>query len=118
MITKLIDKISELIKLKLDQFKLEAQGHIASVAARIVVFLAFLVLVSFALLFLGLTLAFALNEWWDSAYLGFLAVAGLLIIFIVLLGVVAKSQSLAKAIERSIIETSQEPAEDEALPGV
>ena len=114
MLTKLIDKLSELIKVKLDQFKLEAQGQIASAVARIVVFLAFLVLVSFALLFFGMALAYALNDWWASDYLGFIAVGGLLTLFIVLLSVVAKNQALAKAIEKSIIERNEE-IEDEAL---
>ena len=113
MITKLIDTITELIKVKLEQFKLEAQGQIASVVARIIVFIGFLVLVSFALLFLGLTLAFALNVWLDSQVYGFLIVAGVLILGIILLGIMAKSQSLAKAIEKSIIEINQD--EDETL---
>ncbi len=114
MVTKLIDKISELIRIKLDQFKLEAQGQVASAVARIIVFLGFLVLTSFALLFFGLTLAYALNEWWDSSYLGFLAVAGLLVIAIVILGAINKTQSLAKAIEKGIIDRNEEE-EDETL---
>lgn len=113
LITQIIDKVSDLIKIKFDQIKIDAQSQFSSFLARVIIFFALSILFTFIVLFLGLGLAFYLNNLWQSTFLGFGVVSGILLLGFILLVVLAKSQSFAKAIERAIIETEVE--KDETL---
>ncbi len=104
LITNLIDKITELVKLKLDQVKIEVKGQVAVLITRLVVIFAVGLLFTFFLFFVGLAAAYAMNHAFDSHYLGFLVVGAVALIFCIILILVAKSDAFNKAIKSKLLE--------------
>lgn len=104
LITNLIDKITELVKLKLDQVKIEVKGQVAVLLSRLIIIFAIGLLFTFALFFLGLAAAFGINHWLDSHYLGFLIIGGIAMVVCILLYVVGKSEGFNKAIKSRLLE--------------
>lgn len=107
LITNLIDKITELVKLKLDQVKVEVKGQLAVLVARLVVISIIALLLSFTLLFFGLGLAFFLNTVWSSAYWGFVAVGGLALLAVIFLIYKSGSESFTDIIKSKLLDNEE-----------
>ena len=108
LISNLIDKLSELLKVKFDQFKLEAQSQLAAVLAKLIVFFGLAILLLFFALFIGFGFAFYLNDLWESSYLGFLTVSVIPLVMFIILLVVSKSQAFTLALEQAILEKEED----------
>ncbi len=115
-INNLIDKVADLIKVKLEKAKLDIQGKLADILSRLVSFLIIYLFASITILFLAMSLAFFLNSILDSSFLGFLIVALIFLVVTVLVYLVARSGIFAKAFEEAILKEQENViAEDEAL---
>lgn len=104
LVTKLIDKITELVKLKLEQLQIEVKGQIGLLLSRLIIIFAIGLLFTFFLFFIGLTLAFIINHSTGSYYLGFLVVAVIALVLCIALFLVARSESFTKAIKSRLLE--------------
>lgn len=104
LITNLIDKVSELIKLKLDQAKIEVQGQVALVLSRLIFIFAIGLLLTFTLFFFGIALAYVINHATGSYYLGFLIVGAIALICSILLILLARSEAFKKALKNRLLE--------------
>ena len=104
LISNIIDKITELVKLKLDQVKIEVKGQVAVLLSRLIIIFAIGLLFTFALFFLGMATALFINNWWDSHYLGFLVVGAIALGLCVLLYMAGRSEGFNKAIKSRLLE--------------
>ena len=104
LVTNLIDKITELVKLKFEQLQLEVKSQVAIVLSRLIVIFAIALLLTFAFFFFGLGLAFYLNVWLESAYLGFVIVGGIALLFSIGLILLARSDAFTRAIKNNLME--------------
>lgn len=107
-IPDIIDKVSALIRIKIEHFKLEAQGQIASIVSRIIAFFVVLVLVFSSMLFFGFALAFFLNSWLKSEFLGFLIVGGIFSLLLVLVAISIKSEKLSRFLEEVLLKQTED----------
>lgn len=104
LITNLIDKITELVKLKLDQVKIEVKGQVAVVISKLVIILTIAILFSFMLLFFGLGFAFFLNTFFPGDYWGFFAVGAMALLAAIFLIYKARSESFADMIKSRLLD--------------
>jgi type VI protein secretion system component VasK len=105
-INKLVDKLTDYIKLKGEQLKLEVMSQVARVLAYVIMFIAIGLVASFLGLFGALTLAVVLNYWLESVFLGYVIVSGLLLIVLIILILLLKSQKMQKWLENMIVKMS------------
>ncbi len=106
-ITGIIDKISELLKIKFEQLKLEAQGQMAYAISRVIGFVVVFALASLSILFLAIGLAFFLNSLVGNTYGGFFIMGGALALVTILIFLFAKSGRLASALEEAILKETE-----------
>ena len=104
----LIGRITEYVKLKIQQIKLELVGHIARLMSQLLVVLFLVVLALFMILFLSFAASAFLNELLESNYLGYLIVAGLYFIAFLIIGMLAKSGRIQGWIEEAILRASDQ----------
>jgi uncharacterized BrkB/YihY/UPF0761 family membrane protein len=102
-INNLMDKLTEYIKLKGEQLKLEVLSHVARILAYVITFLIIGLVVSFLGLFAALTLAVILNHFLDSVYLGYVIVSGLLTIVLVILILLLRTEKIQRWLEAMIV---------------
>lgn len=102
-INKLVDKLTEYIKLKGEQLKLEILSHVARILAYVITFIIIGLVASFLGLFGALSLAVILNYLLDSVYLGYVIVSGLLLIVLIILIFLLKSEKIQRWLESMII---------------
>lgn len=102
-VNKLVDKLTEFIKLKGEQLKIEVLSHVARILAYVITFIAIGLIVSFLGLFGALTLAVVLNYWLDSTVLGYVIVSGILLIVLLIMIFLLKSEKIQRWLESMII---------------
>jgi uncharacterized BrkB/YihY/UPF0761 family membrane protein len=102
-INKLLDKLTEYIKIKGEQLKLEILSHVARILAYVIIFIAIGLVTSFLVLFGALTLAVVINHWLGSEFWGYVIVSGILLVVLVLLIMLLRSQKIQRWIESVII---------------
>lgn len=102
-INKLIDKLTDYLKLKGEQLKLEILSHVARILAYVITFIAIGLVASFLGLFGALTLAVVINYWMESTYIGYVIVSGVLLIFLVILILLLRSQKIQRWLETMIV---------------
>ena len=113
MIAGLIERIKEYIKLKIEQIKLEMVGHVARLMSQVIVLFLLVILGLFTLLFLSFALGALLNELLESNYLGFLIIAGIYLIAVLILASLSKSGKVQGWIESAIINASNKLQDEE-----
>lgn len=104
LITNLIDKVTELVKLKIDQLKLELKGQATVVLSKLIVVAIIGMLITFSIFFLGLGLAFYWNSVWESDFLGFVVVGSIALVLSIILIRFAKSEAFTRVIKNSLLE--------------
>lgn len=104
LITNLIDKITELVKLKLDQVKIEVKAQVAVIISRLVVILIIALLLSFTMLFFGFGLAYLINTLLPGDFWGFFIIGGVALLVAILLIMRAKSESFTNMIKSKLLE--------------
>ncbi|MBV6646356.1 MAG: hypothetical protein KI790_12955 [Cyclobacteriaceae bacterium] len=113
LINKLIDKITEYLKLKGDQVKVEAMGHVARVLSVVITYGIIAFIGGFLLFFLSITVAVCLNHLLESTFLGYLIMSGLLFLLVIVLLLVHKTGSLQRWLEGLILGIGDPKEKDE-----
>jgi hypothetical protein len=108
MFDKIIDKLTDYLKLKGEQIKLEIMGHVARVLAHVIVFLLISLLLLFFGLFFMLSLAVVLNYAFGSEYLGYVVVTGVLLVLLIVIGSMLRSGKVQKWFETLILKISED----------
>ena len=103
----LIDKLTEYLKLKGEQLKLEVMAQVAKVLAHVITFF----LVAFVGLFFGffimITLAVFLNDVLDSEYLGYLIVSGALLLKLIIIVMMLRTGKVQRWLEALILKIGE-----------
>lgn len=105
---KLIDKITDYIKLKGEQLKLEVMGHVARVLAHVITFILLGLIGLFFGFFVMLTLAVYLNVVLNSQFFGYLIVTGFLLIILIIVVLMLKSGKAQRWLESLILKISED----------
>lgn len=104
----LIGRITEYVKLKIQQIKLELVGHIARLMSQLIVMMLLVLLGLFMILFLSFAAGAFLNEILESSFLGYLIVAGGYFIALLTVGLLAKSGRIQGWLEEAILRASDQ----------
>ena len=102
-INRLIDKLTDYIKLKGEQLKLEILSHVARVLAYAITFIIIGLIAAFLGLFAALTLVVYLNYLLDSVFLGYIIVSGLLLVLLLIFVLLLKTEKIQRWLEAMII---------------
>lgn len=116
VVNKLIDKVSEFIRLKGEKLKLEIIAQISRLMAHLFAFLMIMLIGLFLLIFLSMALGAYLNYALDSPHLGYLIVAGIYLIFLIAVVILLRSNKMQIWLESlfiSLSENSELNEEDE-----
>ncbi len=113
MLSALINRITEYVKIKGQQIKLEIIGHVAKLLGHVLVVSFIAILGLFLILFLSFAVGAYLNELFESTYLGYLAVAGGYFLVVIIIALLARTGRIQKWIETLILSASDELEEDE-----
>lgn len=112
VINKLVDRISEYIRLKGDKLKLDIIAQVSRLLAHFVAFLTIALVGLFLLIFLSFALSAYLNYVLDSPHLGYLIVAGVYLIGLIGILLLLRTNKLQIWLETLFINLS-ESLEDE-----
>ncbi len=114
MLSGVINRLTEYVKLKAEQVKLEVMARMASVLSQVLVFSMIAFLGLFLIFFLSFALGSYLNEILDSQYLGHLIIAGAYFLVLVIIGLFAKTGKIQGWIETLILKAGEnEEIDDE-----
>ena len=103
MLSTLINKISEYIKVKGQQIKLEVISHMSKLLSHVLV-VSFLVLLGlFLILFLSFGLSAYLNEVLESTFLGYFVTGGIYLFVLIVIALLAKAGKVQRWIEKMIL---------------
>jgi len=108
MIGGLVGRITEYVKLKIQQIKLELVGHMARLISQLLVMFFLVLLGLFMVFFLSFALGAFLNEVLASNYMGYLIVAGFYFISFFIVGMLAKSGRIQGWLEAAILRASDQ----------
>jgi|SRR5690606_16663119 len=101
-ISEIVNTIKKLIDVRLEMIKEEIRTRITSIAARVGILILMGIFALFLLLFASLSLAFYLSEITQSPFLGFLYVAGIYLIILIILYFVRNSLQLQANLRSSL----------------
>ena len=113
MFSSIVSRLTDYIKLKAKQIKLELIHHLAKLLGHLVVLGALVILGFFMMFFLSFALGNYLNEVLNSAFWGYMIVAGGYLVLIIVIGLLMRSGSIQKWIETIILKASEEIDDDE-----
>ena len=113
MLSTLVNRITEYIKIKTEQIKLEIISHSARFLSHVIVVGFLAVLGLFLMFFVSFGLSVYFNELFESPYLGYLAVAGIYLLVIILIAILARTGVIQKWVEATIVKAVDEMDEDE-----
>jgi len=105
-INSLIDKVTDFVRLKGEQLRLELMSKLARTVAYIIIGFLILLFAFFLIFFLGLALAAYLNQVLESNYLGYLIVAGIVLIKMIIVLILLKTGYLHMKLEAVILKVS------------
>ncbi len=111
VINKLVDKLSEYIRLKGEKLKLEIIAQVAKLLAHFVAFLTIAIIGLFLLVFLSMALSAYLNMILDSPHLGYLIVAGFYLVMLLIIFFLLRSNKIQKWLEALFVNLSETIAE-------
>ena len=113
MLSTLINKISEYIKVKGQQIKLEVISHVSRLLSHVLVVSFLTILGLFLILFLSFGLSAYLNEILVSTFLGYFVTGGIYFLVLIIIGLLARAGKIQRWIEALIMKASDELEEDE-----
>lgn len=105
---KIIDRLNEYVKIKVENIKLEVTAQVAKVLSHVIVFLLITLVAFFFGFFLMIMLAEILNNVFDSNFLGYLSVTVILFVLLILLGIMLKTGKIQKWLETLILKLSED----------
>lgn len=113
MFSTVVDRITEYLKIKGQQIKLEIVSRSARLLSHVIVVGLLTVLGLFFLFFTSFGFSVLLNELFESAYLGYLIVAGVYFLVILLIAILGRAGVIQRWIETVIINAIDQMEEDE-----
>lgn len=113
MLATLINKISEYIKVKGQQIKLEVISHMSKLLSHVLVVSFLCLLGLFLVLFLSFGLSAYLNEVLESTFLGYFVTGGIYLLVLIIIALLAKAGKIQQWIEKLILKASEEIEDNE-----
>ena len=110
---KVIDNIVEFIEVKTEQVKLRIIARVARMLSGVLALSVAALLSFFFLFFLSFAFAEMINAALESTYYGFLIIAGVYLLVIILVFALVKSRKLQKWIEKLIVKLEEAKYEQE-----
>ncbi|MEM8895957.1 MAG: phage holin family protein [Bacteroidota bacterium] len=112
-VDRLLETVSEYVKVKVDLLKVDLIERISGLAALIITFVIVFMLALFLLAFASLTLGSFLNQVLDSQYLGYLIVTAFYVLLLTAVIIFLRSGRLQALLEKIVAESMQTSADDE-----
>ena len=113
MLSTLVNRITEYIKVKGQQIKLEVISHVSRLLSHVLV-VGFLILLGlFLIFFLSFGLSAYLNEILESSFLGYFVIGAVYLLALIVIGLLARTGRIQRWIEALILKASDELREDE-----
>jgi len=106
---KLIEKVSEYIRLRGEKLKLDIIAQVSRLLAHLVAFMTIALIALFLVIFLSLALGAYLNAVLESPHLGYLIVAGIYLIILILIVLLLRSNKIQNWLEALFISLSETP---------
>ena len=111
-VERLLETVSEYVKVKFDLLKVDLIKRISGLAALIITFVTVFMLGLFLLGFASLTLGSFLNEMLTSAYLGYLIVTAFYVLLLFVVILFLKSGRLQSFLEKLVAESMETSADN------
>lgn len=113
LVNKILDRISDYFRLKLEKVKLELIAQVSRLLAHFIAFLFIGLIAFFFFTFLSLALGAFLNQLLQSPYLGYLIVAGIYLLVLILVFYLLKTRRLQNWLEIAFLQFSESLSEQE-----
>lgn len=113
LINKLVDKISDFIKVKGEKIKLDIIAQVSKLLAHFVAFMTIAVIGVFLLIFLSLALSVYLNYILESPHYGYLIVSGIYLLMLIILVILVRSNRIQHWMEALFINLSHNLSEED-----
>ncbi|MEQ9303946.1 MAG: phage holin family protein [Marinoscillum sp.] len=107
LINKLVDKLSDYIKLKGERLKLDIIAQVSRLLAHFVAIMCIAVIGLFLMVFLSMTLSAYLNALLDSPHYGYLIVSGIYLILLILVILLMRSNRIQLWLETLFVNLSE-----------
>ena len=107
IINKLVDKLSEYIRLKGEKLKLDIIAQVSRLLAHFVALLTMAVIGLFLLVFLSLALGNYLNYLMESPHYGYLIVAGGYLILLIIIFLLLRTNKIQRWLEATFVKFSE-----------
>lgn len=100
---KLVEKISEFIRLKGEKIKLDIIAKVSKILALFVTFLIISMFGVFFILFLSFALSEFLNTVLNSEFYGYLITAGIYLLMLIIVAIIFRSHKMQKWLESQFV---------------
>ena len=107
VINKLVDKLSEYIRLKGEKIKLDIIGQVSKLLAHFVAFLTMGLVFLFLLVFLSFALSAFLNAILESPHYGYLIVGGIYLFILIIIITLLRTNKLQGWLETFFVNLSE-----------
>lgn len=111
-INKIKETLSNYVKVKFDLLKLDLTEHLANILAQMIAYFVIILIASIVVIFLSIALAQYLNLLLQSNSIGFLIVAGLYTILLLIIFYLLKSGKLKAFFETQLMGNINLPADE------
>lgn len=113
LINKLLDKLSEYIRLKGEKLKLDIIAQVSRLLAHLLAFLFLVIIAFFLFIFLSLAAGAYLNVLLESEYYGYLIVAGVYLVLLIIIFLMLRTNRIQNWLESVFINISENMDTDE-----
>ena len=113
LINKLLDKLTEYLRLKGEKLKLDIISQVSRIMAHVLAFLFLGIIAFFLFIFLSLALGAYLNELLESEYYGHLIVAGVYLVLLITIFLLLRTNRIQNWLEATFIKISENTDSDE-----
>lgn len=113
MLSEVIRSIREYLRLKAEQIKLEVMARTAKIMSHLIVFSMMIFMGLFLVFFLSFAFGTYLNVVFDNPYAGHLSVAGVYLLGLIIIGILAKTGRIQRMFETLIIRMNDQLDMDE-----
>ncbi len=107
LINKLLDKLTEYIRLKGEKIKLDIIAQMSKLLAHVLAFMFLGIIAFFLFVFLSLAAGAYLNELLQSEYYGYLIVAGVYLILLIAIFLLLRTNKIQNWLESVFINISE-----------
>ncbi len=113
LVNKLLDKITEYLKLKGERLKLDIIAQVSKILAHVLAFMFLGIIAFFLFVFLSLAIGSYLNVLLNSAYYGYLIIAGSYLLILIVIFLLLRTNRIQNWLESVFIKISENVEDDE-----